>query len=248
MDFFKNYPPVHRIESGNTLYADVINHCRSYKNFIVSGSKISTCHETSHGCSSEIRNSEGGKVNGFYVGNNRAAVIPEPPGVRKSDAIPFIPKSLQGGRYNLYIINQREWDDRPLYIYDEFNAYIIAAYCAIDLKEKENYIENGRIIDGPIEFCSYATAILMATAKKNGSIESPLKEFSKWILLSAWSSYFKTTELFGNYSQQDKIYQIQLNGSDWINHREFLKSQIDVEIPTSFVDPDQTPDNISWDI
>ena len=87
---------------------------------------LTLAHETSHGIHAHIRNhmsSEGRRYNGFYVLNDRAVLVVEP-NIRKSQIAKFIPSSLRGARYQLYLVGQVEWDDTPLYIWAEWNAYV----------------------------------------------------------------------------------------------------------------------------
>ncbi len=241
---FMNYPKVHDVQKGTTIFADVVNHCEDYQNFMVADSKVTSCHECTHGCNNDIRNKAGGRVNGFYLGADRAIVVPEPK-IRKRDAVPFIPSSLQGYRYSLYVTGQSDWDDQPLYLYDEFVAYINGTWAAIDLKRKENYVESGRVIDGSVEFVSYAVAVLMA-ADKAGDLQPLLTEFSKWLLRHAYNSYFESQKDFDSFAEQDKAYQEQKSGSSWADHRAFLLNKLGYKIPEG-VEPDGNED-ISWDI
>jgi len=237
---FKPYPAKQNIEKGQTMYADVINHCLAYKEYIDPSSKITSAHEVTHRCNSDIRNEAGGNVNGFYVGNDRAIVIPEP-NTKKSDCAQYIPESLRGGRYSLYITGQQEWNNQPLYIFDEFVAYTNDVWAAIMLKRLENYVEQGVIIDGPVEFISYATATMMA-ADRAGSLNQPLIDFGRWMLRHAYNSYFESLKDFPPYDVQDKIYNIHKSGNEWQMHRTFLKQRLNYEVPSG-IEPENDDPN-----
>lgn len=267
---WQTFSKVQDIEKGSTLYADIINHCRDYKNFIEKNSKITSAHECSHGIANTIRNTAGGHVNAFYLGQDRAIVIPEP-NIKKSDVAQYIPSQLRSSRFVLYISGQTSWNDNPLYVYDEFIAYINGAWAGIDLKRQENYIESdlsesrlpyvasrttregkilfgsynqplihfqgNRIIDGPVEFVSYATGLLIAANKAN-DLSQLLIDFSNWAFRRAYNSYFECLKEFAPFDSQDKLYQLQLNDACFSEQRKFLKDKINYTIPTGIESDD----------
>ncbi len=233
---FVKYPKVHDVEKGTTLYADVVNHCQDYASFLVVGSKITSCHECTHGCNNDIRNRVGGNVNGFYLGQDRAIVIPEPK-CRKRDAAGFIPESLRAGRFAMYVTGQSEWDAQPLYLFDELVAYVNGAWAALDLKRQEQYTEGSRVIEGPVEFVSYAAAVLLA-ADKVGDLSQLLCDFSRWLFRHAYNSYFECLKEFDPFDEQDRLYRIQKDGAEWAAVREFLKTRLYYSIPSGFEDED----------
>jgi hypothetical protein len=89
-------------------------------------------HETTHGINNNIRNDHDG-FNGFYVLNDRAILIQEPK-VLLSQVASKIPEDLRGPSYNLYLVQQRwDWNERPLYLFDEWTAYTNGSACGIEL-------------------------------------------------------------------------------------------------------------------
>lgn len=91
-------------------------------------------HETTHGINAYLRhdlNHTGRVANGFYVLDGRGAIVPEP-SVRKSQVAALVPPSLRGGRYSTYMAGQPGWDNRPLYVWDEWSAYVNGAAVAVD--------------------------------------------------------------------------------------------------------------------
>ena len=95
--------------------------------------KIVWAHEATHGINSNIRNSKNeGRWNGFYTLNNRAILIKEP-SVTIKQVADIVPEELKGPSYNLYLIQQRrDWDDCPLYLFDEWTAYTNGSECGIE--------------------------------------------------------------------------------------------------------------------
>lgn len=244
MSIFKDWQPKHSVETGDTLYADIINHCQNYQQYMQQGDKFTTAHEETHGCNSDIRMDAGAGMNGFYVGKNRAIALPEP-NCKKSDCIKFIPVSMKGYRYDLYVTGQQEWNDAPLYLFDEFTAYINGALSAIELKRKENYVENV-VIDGPIEFITYIVATLMAVEQAN-ELKPPLIGFGLWMLRHAYNSYFESLKDFPPFAEQDKIYQLQKSSPDWQPQRDFL-SKLGYVLPDGIVPEDDDPptSEVNW--
>jgi len=162
------YKEIHKNgKTQSSLLNDMINHTRGWEQMMVRGSMSSSCHECSHAASAEIRNKEKVKSNGFYLFNDLAYVCPEPK-IRKSDAASFIHSQLRGPRYKTYITGQTAWDDQPLYIMDEWNAYIAGAECAVEIGKKGIMENKGTdISSGPIEFLIYSCGLLLAIQKKN---------------------------------------------------------------------------------
>jgi len=106
------------------------NHAYSHQDLITWG------HESTHGINSNIRNSqsEPWSVNAFYCLRNRAVVLKEPK-TRITKFANKIPQILRGPSYNLYLKQQTKyWDDRPLYILDEWIAYTNGAEVGIEMK------------------------------------------------------------------------------------------------------------------
>jgi hypothetical protein len=97
--------------------------------------KITWAHETTHGINNDIRNKHQGakKYNASYVLDNKAILVEEPP-TRMKKVVQIIPKSWQGNVWQLYMVSQADqWDDTPLYIGDEWTAYINGTICGKEL-------------------------------------------------------------------------------------------------------------------
>jgi len=98
---------------------------------------ITWAHETTHGLNSRVRNAnyEQGKVkNAFYVLDGKALLLEEPRGFLLSDVARRIPTVLRGKIYKLYMIDQQSgWNDRPLYMWDEWVSYANGTATRIDL-------------------------------------------------------------------------------------------------------------------
>jgi hypothetical protein len=153
-----------------TQLTDIAQHLPSqYGDQYWSDDAITAGHETSHGISAHLRNYEAppGHVNAFYVLGDHAAFVDEP-NMRKSDIAAAIPDVLHGPRYDLYLTGQTEWDDTPLYVFDEWNAYVNGAEVGVGQVQAGLY--TGQWTDGvmgPLEFTAYALATAKAIQDKD---------------------------------------------------------------------------------
>jgi hypothetical protein len=256
---FTKYPATQQIERGNTVYADVVNHCNNYKDFVVNGSISTSVHEITHGINANLRNgaikatSPGGpcrqyvptlvgseRSNAFYVLQDRAIRLKEP-NKRKSDCIKFIPTTLRNYRYGTYVAGQQAWDDSPLYIFDEWIAYSNGAANVIQQSKDGTYKDGASdYIFGPLEFVVYAAATLMAA----GDLDPLLVEFSNFQFRRVFNIYFEGIKLLP-WADADKLYGQLKSGSEANDIRTFLKQKIAFTIPDAFV-PDDNPSNVDW--
>lgn len=167
------------------ILRDIVNHIPANQIATYKDPTLSTWgHETTHGINAYIRNTlnpEKVKSNGFYLLQGKYALVKEP-AIRKSAIAPFVPKNLKGSRFDLYVAGQKEWDDRPLYVFDEWTAYINGGAVAVDLADKEQW--GGGNIDGVrgiIEFNVYAIATAMAVKAGDPSYFKDYKQFREFI-------------------------------------------------------------------
>ena len=177
------YPAVANYGKDDTFYSDVINHTKRRERF---DSLLTDAHETTHFVNSDIRNQHGNGVtiSGFYVGQDRAIAMDQPK-FRKSVVGQYVPRNLRESRYNLYVAGMREWDDSPLYLYDEWVAYTNGGQTGVDLVEKGKY--RGSWTDGvmgALEFSIYATAVVAAVEKHDPSYLTRTPQFLKF---TAWN-------------------------------------------------------------
>ena len=148
---------------------------------------ITAGHETSHGIHSDLRNNHnnlGGRANGFYALEGRAAIIAEP-GIRKSDANRHVPQSLRGSRYALYMAGSAAWDDTPTYIWDEWNAYVNGSAVGVDMVENGHWRRGWRDgVAGTLEFTVYAIALAMALEAREPDYLRSNTQFREYL---AWN-------------------------------------------------------------
>lgn len=171
-----------------TQLVDIARHLPSqYGTQYWSDDAITAAHETSHGIHAHLRNYIAPMSigwNAFYVLDNKVAFVAEPK-MRKSDIKPYIAMALRGPRYNLYLEQQVEWDDSPLYVFDEWNAYVNGAEVGIGQVQAGLY--QGQWTDavmGPLEFTTYAIATARAIKDKDPSYYANNMQFR---CFTAWN-------------------------------------------------------------
>ncbi len=140
-------------------------------------------HETTHGINSRLRMELGSGYNAFYVLGNKAFVLREP-NVKITQVAQQVPLELRGDQYQLYLVSQAgQWNDNPLYVLDEWTAYING--CIV---EQELYgsapndpqgFSIGHNVDSAIQFSAYATALLQVVEQRdpNYADKAKLAEF-----------------------------------------------------------------------
>jgi hypothetical protein len=145
------------------------------------GSLITIAHETTHAVNARVRNSfgDGSRFNAFYVGQRTACVLREPR-VRLRAVLSFVPAELRHTGARLYLFEQAahfEW--QPLNILDEWTAYTNGTQAGLDAGQSEAHS-----LERTVEFCAYATALLLAVEKFDPSYadREPLCEFIAWQL------------------------------------------------------------------
>lgn len=224
---FLRYPAINNRIKENSFYAEVINHCR---NPVLGHDRDTNAHESSHRIASEIRNSNrsSGKVNGFYVGNDQAVVIQEP-NIRKSQVARYIPRNLRAGRFSLYLIGQIEWDREPLYIFDEWVAYVNGGAVSVEDAERGRKHAWTDAVMGSLEFSIYSVAVAMAVADRDPTYWENNEQFRKFLI---WHLR-RSKELFYNgrshfpWDKQDRLLANLRNDPQAAAMREFIQKHLD---------------------
>jgi len=203
--------PKYRDYEGDSVYADVLSHS-SDSPFGNGHGRATNVHETAHGIHASLRNTHrrsGTKINGFYVLEGRGVIIEEP-NMRKSRVAEFVPQNLRSYRYSTYITGQRAWDDTPLYIYDEWNAYVLGGMTNVDDVNKGVY-KGGWTdgVSGCIGFSIYAVATAMAIQKYDPNYwetNEQFRNFTIWELKRARDT-FMAGRVMDQFKQekQDKL-------------------------------------------
>ncbi len=165
---------------------DIANHLpASYGSTYDDPDLVTFGHETSHGIHAHLRNYQnntGARANAFYVLGDKAALVKEPD-IRKSEVVPYVPASLRDFRFGTYVSGAPSWDDTPLYIWDEWNAYVNGAEVGVSRVEEGLWSEGWRDQSGNFEFVVYAMAVAHAVSELDPTyFEEHLqfREFLQW--------------------------------------------------------------------
>jgi hypothetical protein len=185
---------------------------------------VTAAHETSHGISSGIRNSNMklGHVNGYYFPEypDKYFILTEP-NFQMSDVLAYTPENLRGtGFYDTYLIGQQgDWNDRPLYIFDELTAYANGAMVSVE----GNYRRSINIPEAMSSSISLGRTIKSKdTNYWNGKTGTQFKEFLMMSLERSMSINIKqygserAHSSFNRYLDQNSIIFLkETYGEEW---------------------------------
>ena len=227
--------PKFREINEDSVYADVLNHSKD-RPFGDQHGRSTNVHETGHGIHSYLRNGYtrelGKRVNGFYCFDGRGAIIEEP-NMRISHIRRFIPENLRSYRYKLYLVDQaRSWGDMPLYIYDEWVAYVLGGTSNVDDVKQGRH--NGKWSDGVsgcLGFSIYAVATCMAVKEHDPEYwenNKQFRNFTIWMLRKANETYKmgRRMEQF-KWEKQDKLLNELLTSSSAEPMRRFMLENLE---------------------
>ncbi len=168
---------------------DIRNHLpASYGDYYWDSDLVTAAHETTHGINAHVRNNyndTGEVANAFYVLGDRAAIVIEP-GIRKSQVNAYVPQALRGPRYDLYLEGQTDWDDMPLYLWDEWVAYTNGGVAGVSQVQCGEWNAGWRdAVMGPLEFTVYALAVGMAVKALDPDYFTSYDQFREFL---AWNA------------------------------------------------------------
>jgi len=152
--------PVHteRVKE-DSIYAEIINRTA---NPYLRGDRSTQAHETVHEINSVLRNSGPDNQAAFFFPTSKAFLCLEPR-IKKHMVAQFVPENLRFGRYATYVVGQKEWDNKPLYILDEWSAYLAGASVIVDDLNQGRYKEGVHDgLFGVLEFSVYSIALCIA--------------------------------------------------------------------------------------
>jgi hypothetical protein len=213
------------------LLLDVVTHLpEEYGDTYYDGDRITWAHETSHGIHAHLRNNfndTGERANAFYVLGDRACLVVEP-AIRKSDVAARVPRSLQGSRYDLYLRGSPDWDDTPLYVWDEWVAYTNGGEVGVDLVEHGLWTAGWRDgVAGQLEFTIYAIAVAMAVDELDPGYfdrHPQLLEFLAWNARRAMDLYRRGSVLEDfRWDDQDAYYRTIQESPDAADLRAYVR-------------------------
>lgn len=210
---FNNWPKLRNISDNSlgTILGDIDSHMPAGHVYRDS-SKMTWAHETTHGINSNIRNKNvnASKVNGFYCLEDRACVIIEPKTTIRAVA-PLVPSVLRGPSYNLYMVQQAGgWNERPLYIFDEWIAYTNGSLCGREMKVSGWYYE----LLQAHNFNVYAICLAMEVKKSCPDYDDKqMKAFMMWNIERTFEFFTAEAAWEDNLEDLRKL-RVSLNLSD----------------------------------
>lgn len=185
---FITWPPVRSVptEVLGKVLADIESHMpagHAYRD----ADKITWGHETTHGINANVRMGKTPKQNGFYLLDNTAILIDEPSTTIRQVA-QVVPLVLRGKVYKLYLIDQARsvmhfpgetpwgkvfplyayygsgefgsWNNRPLYLMDEWVAYANGTEIRLDL----GIVDRAETVEYMLEFSAYCLCLGISAA------------------------------------------------------------------------------------
>lgn len=225
----KIVPKVKETYKDGSLYSEVMNrHATGY----VENSRTTSAHETAHFINSDLRNAwfrqVGNNAAAFYIAPDKGFYTTQP-SFRKNQIAAFVPNSLRFSRFPVYITGQTEWDDKPLYIFDEWTAYIIGGQVGID-DHKRSLPKSDQIdvVEGAMEFSIYAISTCMAIEKHDPKFWED-KEFRNFVyfLLHRSKDVFNEGKVIFPFKRQDGILENLKNSADAKPMRDFITKYFD---------------------
>ncbi len=177
---WKKWTAVREVSDPNlgVVLGDLESHLPKGHKYI-DDNKITWAHQTTHGINALIRNQINNKepCNGFYVLQDRALVIKEP-NINLKDVAVEIPEKLRGPSYNIYLNEQQEkWNDRPLYLFDEWIAFTNGAEVGKELNCDGWYYELFQAHNFNV-YCLYMAMVLNRDVSNYNDVE--LKKLLMW--------------------------------------------------------------------
>ena len=223
--------------SWGTVLTDIVRHLpRSYGDTYYDSDHVTYGHETSHGIHSHIRNTmndTGSRANGFYLPGGRACLVREPM-MRKSHVAAHIPSTLRWTRYSLYISGSSAWDDTPLYVWDEWNAYVNGAEVGIDRYDAGLWTSGWRgTVDGVIEFVVYGVAVGMAAVEREPGYFSREPNFLPFLAheLERSMALFRRGQVISvmRWDEQDAYYERLRTSAEAAPMRDWIRARFGAE-------------------
>lgn len=222
-----DFQPVTARYGASGTYADVMNHSR--ESFHGYDTFDTTAHETLHGIHSFLRNRCGGRRNAVYVGGNRSLLLDEP-AIRISHVRSFIPSSLRGSRFQLYLVQQcRWWDNEPLYILDEGVAYLMGARAGLECDTGKQVCD---IMVAPLEFSVYAAALGLAVkthCPDYWRTQPDFKAFLRYYTRESLTLYRKGIKV-PRYAWKSDLYANLRDGKDAEPIRRFWRDDLGLKL------------------
>jgi len=181
-------PPVSQADaSRGKILADILSHATPEERKIAHFDDPTTCaHETTHLINGRM--SRAGTM-ALYCLDGWFAVLKEPVPLTLVDVRNHVPALLRGNTYQLYMVSQARQEglnSSPLYMFDEWVAYINGLACTLEMcKSRGEVFGGGSDVVFTLEAAVRCIAVMSAVdaAVQEGRIEydsQPLHEVFQW--------------------------------------------------------------------
>lgn len=168
------YAPLRTIRDMGPVLTDVESHLHAGHPYANPGDLVNWAHEGTHGINSDLRQTY--HRAGFYVLNNRAVLIDNPP-ITLTAVAREIPPSLRGFCYSLYFVQQlRDWDDTPTYPFDEWVSYSNGA----EARLRRNIPGRDDTVQFALEFVPYSICVAKAMRTAGLAADPQMRAFIRW--------------------------------------------------------------------
>lgn len=222
-----NLVPVtrHSAKDDGSLYQDILSHSDRP---ITNEERYTNAHETCHMISAAVRNEYVGRNNGFYMFGGKAAVVDQPP-IKIADIANYVPKSLHGNRYKLYLVDQRQhWNDEPLYILEEWHCYTMGGLVALDDLHNNRRLYPVDAVSGCFEFKIYGAALGMCVRERCPDYWRANEQFRnmlRWEIQTAEETFAQGWKVPEWHSiSQDRLYTRYMSSDDGKRIQHFCDS------------------------
>jgi hypothetical protein len=225
----RNVPVVNNFDMKDA-YGQIISRCRTPQ---LDNQRMTNAHESTHFIHSQLRNDDvlSRRVKtfpgAFYIFPDKSFHIEQPKFLRK-EIERYIPASLRFSRFNTYFGRNKSWAEYPLYIIDEFVAYINGSIVALDDHKNGQRVDSLDPMVGPIEFAVYSVATCMAIKDLDPEYWNN-QEFQDFMYdtMKKSESIFKAGRNIYPYKNQEEILTNLKTSPDAENIRAFMKEHFD---------------------
>lgn len=213
-------------KSGSATLDDIESHRNSGQHLVAkyASDPATRGHEMAHFINADIRNQFPRRVgerphNAFYVGNDRAVIFDEPQTTIER-VILELPVAFRDRSFNTYfVMNGRHWNDRPLYLLDEWMAYYHDARIGAEL----NTSDRSSTAESLAEFSIYTLAVCKSAQCDAKYNHDALAKFVRWQLKRSMSVIDTDAAASARWRQfvtdpsaaSLRTFTLQYLGSDW---------------------------------
>lgn len=182
IELFSHFPAQKNVSNKNwgPLLSDIKNHEVFFDNNL--DDLITVGHEATHDVSIFFRMNKQDNykalINAFYVFEDRVAIIENPP-IKLSQMYDFIPDGLKDDLYDIYFPNP-PYEDNPLYVWEEWTAYVNGAAIGVDLVNNHLLTKNRDTLSSMLEFLLYASALALAVKELEPFYYKNNKQFRRF--------------------------------------------------------------------